>query len=399
LSWGPVTFRYAGGVLGDATKHALIILAGIEAIFLAELIVSHLLPHLLQNQGDFWQLMQLVLLAAPEGLFISLPLALLISIYLVLLRRKEAREFVAGAGMGRSPRTLVVLCVVFGLAGFAVSMVLTGFVEPHARYQMGRAFFDLRYEALRNGEIGPGKFYESGDLAVFAAGGRVNEVADDLFVLQRLENNRSRVIVADRTLSLGAAAGSTLGLVLDRAAVYELSLLPQGALMEGVPEGFRVDCRDCRSLRPASLDNLLTLSRVVVELPQFDFPELRPRGERSEERTLFELLQGDLADASNARVLGERLLRGLLCIVAPLLALLAMTVTTGRTMLLVLPAAAGLVLAGSFFGAHAVRFLSAGGLAGVAFASLGATLLISLVAVLLARRFEAGAIRASGVRV
>ena len=72
--------RYVGGLIRDIARITLGVLAGIEAIYLSDKVITHLLPTTLQNQAGFADLALLVLYATPEILFIGFPVALLIAL-------------------------------------------------------------------------------------------------------------------------------------------------------------------------------------------------------------------------------------------------------------------------------------------------------------------------------
>ena len=92
-------------------------------------------------------------------------------------------------------------------------------------------------------------------------------------------------------------------------------------------------------------------------------------------------------------------MRGLFVFVAPLLALLAVALTRPHTALVALPTAAGLLLAGSFFGPRLLGDLMVFGLAGAAESLAGAALFVSGLAITLVFRFENGCIQHGGVQL
>ena len=94
-----LTQRYAAGLVLDAWKFAFIVLAGAEAIFLSDALISNLLPVVLEHQAGILNLLTLVVLSVPVVLVIALPLALLVGAYFAFLRRRQVAEFTVIAGM------------------------------------------------------------------------------------------------------------------------------------------------------------------------------------------------------------------------------------------------------------------------------------------------------------
>lgn len=390
----PVFIRYAGGVFLDAVRLALAFVAGVEAIFITDLVISHILPHVLDHRASLTNVAVLIGLMMPSGLYISLPVAILAAVYFVLLRRREAREFIVLAGMGRGVGPIFRLVLFVGVAGLALSLFLSGYVEPLTRYSAGKTMFDVGFEAIKTGSIGAGKFYTLNGYTVFAGSGQTNEVAKRVFFLQELDNDRYRLVTATQSNRLNEPTMTKPGVVLDNAAAYDF------AIRQAYPSGTKalVDCKGCEVLQVAP-GGARVSNQIFVDLPSLAFPDREPRGGKVEERTIPELLGGDLGDHAVSRELGDRLLRGLLVLVTPLLALLAMSLTRPSTFLVTLPAAAGLVLGGSFFGPRLIEELVPLGFAGMAALLMAGTLILVCLIAVLVFRFESGCIQHGGVQL
>ncbi|MBZ0217975.1 MAG: LptF/LptG family permease [Fimbriimonadaceae bacterium] len=385
--------------MSDVTKSTLIILTGIEAIFLSDLIISHILPHVLAHQAGVTDLFLLTVLAVPEGLYIALPLALLIAVYLVILRRKEEQEFTIVAGMGYSARMLVAVGLFLGLSSAAISLGLSGYLEPHARYQMTTAFSSISHRALQDGEMSSGKFYEMGDVTIFASRGRLSKMASEVFIHQRLTGDQNRIVIANQTVNLSMTEGAKIGLILDDVAIYEFALhrpTPFSSQNSGAKTQACTGCKEEVTISPIKQQ---FFNKFFAELPTVEFPELRARGAIVEEMTIPELFLQNTAQKDVARMLGERLMRAVLCVLAPFLALLSVALTTNRTLLFSLPAATSLVLAASFFGSHIIKFLAPLGFVITAGITIVVAAITALIVIFLIYRFETNYTRSVGVNV
>jgi lipopolysaccharide export system permease protein len=343
----PVSRNYVAGVLGDIVRIALIICLAVEGIFLSELLIGVLLPRVLEHRGNILTLVQLIGLSAPEGLFLSFPLAILMGCYLTLLRRREAGEFTVLAGMGYGVRLLIAIAVVTGVGSFAFSLLFSTYVEPLSRYNRERVFVDMAYEGMSNAEIGAGKFYTLDGLTVFASSGRLTQGADDVFIYQDKGADGQQLIMASQTEGVDDANGDPVGLMLDDITILSYAM----------SEANDLDCMDCgrQTIIPT---NYSVISRLFVGLPDIPRPDAGTRRDSLINNTTIELLfQLDRQDARE--IIGQRLLRSLLCFLAPMIALLAVALTRPATQLMALPAAAGIVLAVSFFGPRAAAAISA----------------------------------------
>lgn len=324
-----------------------VVCLGVEAIFLSDLLIAEVLPRVLDHRGGPLVLLQLLTLSAPEGLFLSLPLAILIGTYLTLLRRREAGEFTVVAGMGHHAGLLIGGALGVGAAFFLFSTLLSAYAEPLSHYHRERIFVDMTFRALSNAEIGAGKFYSLEGLTVFATGGRLAQRGEDVFVSRTFEDGQQQLLLAERSEGVLDGSGAPLGLLLNDLTVV-------GYRVESADGVNQCDSCEAPLIAPSSF---YSVNRHFVGLPPLQDPIQRNRTDNMSNNTSAELLlRLDREDARN--VLGKRLLRAVLCLLAPLLALVAMTFTRPSTVLLALPAAAGPLLGASFFGPRLVDLLS-----------------------------------------
>ena len=391
FSLKPVSARYAGGLFLDVCQLAFAFVAGVEAIFLTDLIVTNILPHVLDHRASLLNVAYVSVLSLPAGLYIALPIATLAAAYFVILRRREAREFIVLAGMGRGIGPLVRFALMVGAAGLGLSLYLSGHAEPLSRYAAERIMQEVRVEAIRNSSIGAGKFYHLEGYTVFAGGGQTSRVASKVFFLQDLGEERYRLVTAAQSQRLNAAEMTKAGVILHDAAAYDFEILNL-ALVDEDP------CETCGLLEIVP-GGARTSNQILISLPSVSLPGTEPRGGAVEQRTSLELLEGDLSDESVRRALGDRLLRGLLVFIAPLIALLAVVLTRPALYLAALPSSAGLVLAGSFFGPELVEELARLGFGTMAGVLLAGTLALSMLFIVLIYRFESGGIQNGGVQL
>lgn len=393
----PVSLHYLTSLSADVGKTVLIVLLTIDALFLSDVIVSRVLPELLAHGARIGTISLVVLYAVPNGLFIALPTALLIGVYIVVLRRREEQEFKIFAGFGYSPRALTITAVAIGLFGSAVSIALSGFVEPPARFLLRSTLEGVAHQAVREGELPPGRFYQVGDTTFYAASGRLNKVAGDVFLYQKRSEDVARVIVASHLLNPKISQQGQFSLLLNNVNIYEFAD-QTGPRAANEPQKTTPDCVDCDSNGLLPPLKHLQVKQFHMELPKANFALTRDLP-RPEETNFVDLFSMPDWDSGHVQVFGERLLRAALCLVTPLLALVAVALTFERTLLLSLPAAAAAVLVLSFFASNNVGVISQYGIWALAGGILGGTIAISGLCIFLVRKLNSNFIRSIGVSV
>lgn len=390
ISFKPVATRHEVGLLRDTGVLALAFVAGIEAIYLTDLIINRILPRVLENGASLTNVLALAVLAIPSSLYISMPVAVLTSVYFVVLRRRESREHMVFAGMGKGVGRLLVFGAGVGTIALLMSLFISGFLDPLSRYQAGRTMFEVRLEAIRSGALGAGNFYQHDGFTIFAGSGRTSTVANNIFFLQEQGEGSYRLVTASQSNRLDAPTMTSAGVILRNAAVFDFGILRQ-------PK-HSAECPDCAPLTVVPIGARAS-SQILIELPNLRFDEREPRGNRIDERTSIELLDGDLTNAAVAAELGDRLFQALLVFIAPLLAILAVSQTRPTMILIALPAAAGAVLAGSFFGSQLVDMMLPLGLGGMSASLIAGTFALGAIVVALVLRFENGCIQHGGVQI
>ncbi|MBU1175976.1 MAG: LptF/LptG family permease [Alphaproteobacteria bacterium] len=386
----PVRLRYWAKLFSSVAVLLIAIVATVEAIIVVDLLLSRIMPHVLEHRASLLNAVIMVGLSLPSGIYIALPIATTTAVYFVLLRRREARELMTLAGMGLGVRPLIVFCLGVGAFGLALSLFLSGYVEPLARYAARVTMSNISMEAIRTGAMSAGKFYRFSVYTAFVGSGETDRTAQKVFLLQDLGEDGYRLIVASRSWRLDEQVASEPSLILSNAVTYRFKIADAA-------EASRTPAESA-ALRLAS-GEAFAAQLIMVRLPHLDLPENAPRLDQIAERTSFELLGGDLSDPDAKRAFAERLLQGFLVLAAPILALAAVSLTRAGTFLLALPAAAGLVLVASFFGPRLIEALASLSLNGVAGALAAGVILVIVTCVGVVLRFQNGCVVNGGVQM
>lgn len=372
--------RYVRGLLFDIIKFTLMIFLGIEAVFISDKVITEYLTLVLENNGRITDLLLLIALTLPNVIYIGFPIALLISIYLVLLRRREALEFLMFSVSGRSTISLTGLIAAIGCCSALMSLVLTGYIQPHFRHIFDKTLYNITYLAITEGRFATNRVYQFNDYALFAAEGQVSDVAKNIFVYQKLKNQRYKITTSDRVANRRDQAAPSMNLLLENVTVYEFGQRSA----QGV------------GLSP---NKVVNYNRMIDGYPAIEFPQPDPRTKHARTRTSLELLVAGHFPPHISYELSKRLLWGVLCLLAPLLALLAVASTHRSTVILALPAACGLILGGNFGGVYVLKQLAGIG-AGITIAApvaFGA--LVGITALWLISRMNLACIRPAGVQL
>ncbi len=324
------------GIVGRIFLQTLFFALLIEAVFLAEKF-SAIFDQGVENHAPIRDIFLLLFLSSPEIFDIALAIALLIGVYRALLRAREDRELLVMSSAGVGIAQLLGLLLVVAFLAQAASLFVSGNLGPKSQYTQRVILFDAQYRVLREGGS-TGQFYEFPDHLVYVGRKSEGTAARPLFIRQTL-GNTDRIITADKSTLDGPDATGKMSLQLRDVLAYDFET-------EAAPDdaAARVTCPGC----PVLPENAPPITmRIRNFTQQFQLDQLlafAPRGkDNASEWTLLELLGIAPPPApvghAETKSLGERFARSLLCLLAPLMAALAIAFTTRRTHTFALPLA------------------------------------------------------------
>ncbi|PSL18738.1 LptF/LptG family permease [Shimia abyssi] len=128
-------------------RRLLVILLGVEAIFLAESFTT-LMEEALRLEGSAADVSVLLVFKMPEILDLALAIGFLIAVYFVVSDARNRGELVILASTGVAWRRVVGVVLIIGLLGGAVSLAISGVLSPLARYAGRIKMAELRSEHI-----------------------------------------------------------------------------------------------------------------------------------------------------------------------------------------------------------------------------------------------------------
>jgi lipopolysaccharide export system permease protein len=347
---------------------ALVLLL-IESIFVAEQLISGLLEEVLKIRASLGATLALMTAMLPQVFELALPTAILISVYRVSLNLREDREFLMLSSLGIPPHGLIRLVIRIGIIAQIAAIAVGGFIDPLSRYGFRLVMFAAQYNALMGGTITATRLIETRVGTVAVTPRPDGEPRPRLFVRQTNPDGTERIVVANGSRLTGPDVSGRVALHLYDFVVDDFAAPDPGAA--------RPRIAPVSSLRGMSTQQ----SMVIDDVVPFD-----PRGRNTAELTLPELISTAGADTGHRLELGKRLGRSFLCLLAPLIALLALSFTNRANQALVLPFACAGLMATEIFGTTALsRFLVVGPGAMMAIILVGAlaigAFLITVIAI------------------
>lgn len=351
---------YIRSFVSSVLRLVLAVMALVEAIFLAERFPM-VFRDVINNNANLLDAVLMFACSSTQIFDLALPIAILVAVYLTTIRMREGRELLVFATAGIGPFHLMALALVIGVTALAGSLLVSSAIDPTARYAQRVILFDAEFRALKEG-INTGQFHYFSNKVTFAPArstavkGRADGgQSRNLFVYQEVKPGTFRVITADTVRLDGPFASGLVRLRLGgfSSTVYSEPQPPNRTGPDTVP------CSNCAD----TSNGALSAGDVVQELKIDELLPFPPRGSDLKEMTLIDQLrQQSPADPgrqrTEMRLLGERVVRGLLCLLAPLIALVAVCSTSRATNHAVLPLACLALMALNITCAWLVRVIA-----------------------------------------
>lgn len=350
---------YARGFFADVATRTFAVIMLIEAIFLAEHF-TWVFRDAVRHEADLFGITLVLFCTSTEIFDLALAVAILMAAYATLLRMRENREMLVLFASGLGPYQLSGLILVVALMGQVVSTMGSGIVDPMSRYAQRAILFSSELRSLKHG-VAKGEFYYFPSYVAYAmdhvtngappplAPGQVPVIDArpmrdrTLFVYQQIAPHASRVITAAQARLDGPDLSGRIVLNLNDFTAHTFAdphplTKSEGALVQPSP----LKCPNC-------LDELKGLPRISMRVRDMSqlmmVDQLLPfgaRGTNTVEQTVFDQLftpdnHAPDARAAQMKLLAERFSRSLLSFLAPLVALLGVSLTTRLTNWFALP--------------------------------------------------------------
>lgn len=320
----------------------LALTAALLTVFAVEKL-TYLLSLALKFHVELPRFLLLYVAILPDVADFILPVTVVTATYLIVLRKREGREFLilssAGTGSGR----LAAAALGAGLVTAGLCLVLAGFVKPAASFLFRVQYAQAVDSALSEGLPG-GTFYKQGDTVMFVAAD--GEGFSKLMRVFGFKRDRLERIVVSDCADLHVKSGQVVS-ELCGARVYLFSAVTAGQDRTGSGDQPDAGCRICA---PAD-DQLDVVSveaaRSTIAFEMGDLVGGTP-DKHAKDLNLFELLRiadGRFVSESNVRLAMGYLLRSLTCMIAVAVALGAVAATARGTRAYAMAAAICVVVA------------------------------------------------------
>jgi lipopolysaccharide export LptBFGC system permease protein LptF len=364
---------YARGFFARIASQAGAVVILIEAIFLAEHF-TWVFRDAVRHEADLSGIGLILACTSTEIFDLALAVAILMAGYLTLLRMRESRELLVLFGSGLGPYQLGTLILILSLAGLLIGMAGSGVADPLSRYAQRSILFSSELRSLKKG-VAKNEFYyfpsytayamdrvvdgappprAPGDVPVIDASSNAKPGHDrTLFVYQQTGANTSRVVTAAQARLDGPDRSGRIVLNLNDFTSHTFADAHPAPDENGMVRA--APCANCSQVlkdgAPADLPPVSMKVRDMSQLMMVD--QLLPFTARSSnvaEQTIFEQLfapdtQSKADRAAQMRLLAERFSRSLLSFLAPLMALLGVTLTNRLTNWFALPLSCLLLMA------------------------------------------------------
>lgn len=300
----------------------------------------------LQNNADLWDTATVFILNSTQIFDLALAIAILMAVYWTTLRMRENRELLVLFAAGTGPYQITALILAVAVVAQLGSLIVSGVLDPASRYTQREILFNAEFRALKTG-INTGQFYYFPNRVAFAPAQTItggpnapSNQTKKLFIFEQTKPDTFRVITSDRARLEGPDQSGEIILKLlgFTSRTFSVAAPPVPPTADTKP------CTNC-STQPNSTPRMTMSAEDVTQQMTLDqLLTFEPRGSKPEELTVFEQLGAKAAPTSvkhrqEMRLLGERFARSLLCLLAPLMALTAVCLTSRATNYLALPLA------------------------------------------------------------
>jgi lipopolysaccharide export LptBFGC system permease protein LptF len=335
---------YTSRLLVWSIRELSLLILMIEGLYLSERFI-HILEMIIDQPISVLVVGPLLLWTAPE-LHIALPIVVAIAVYRVILRCREQREFMVLASSGQGISTLLGASVFVAVAAFALSLLISGFLFPWAKFAFRSDIFQIRYQAIRAGST-PGQFVEFPNYTIYIWPPSAGQPANAVFAKQIIDNQTIQVINAERVDLINQPDSSQMAIRLIGVTKNEFPNLNEHWI---ATKSEKIDpssksCGDCKR----GVKSVRTVS-VVKELDIDDLVSFDKRGVALDEWTSSELSgltsppEGYAWRNEAPAELLRRFARSLLCIMAPFVGWLTLTFTTRYSQAFALPTACAIFM-------------------------------------------------------
>lgn len=344
ISLGPLTALHANSFFKNVFVMIFIVMSLFEAVFLAERFPM-VFRAVFQHNADLSDAAMIFLCNTTQVFDLALAIAVLIAVYTTVLQMREDRELLVLFAAGTGPYQLLALVLTIAIGGQAVSLTISGVLDPNARFTQRQILFEAEYKALIHG-INTGQFYKFPSRTAYAPAKAKSSgpaATRSLFVYEEMGPQKFRVLTADNANLEGPDRKGNLLIRLGGFTLYTFASEPGG------PGRMSVG-----SVSASGVTQGLTLDELL---------KFEARGTFPEELTVFDQIAATPGTPvkrhrDDMQLLGERLARSLLCLLAPLMALAAVALTTRFTNYFILPLACMGLMALNVMSAWLIRAIA-----------------------------------------
>jgi lipopolysaccharide export LptBFGC system permease protein LptF len=334
---GPFAHLYAQRFFSGVGLLIFIVMVLFEAVFLAERFPM-VFRAVFQHHADPSASLTLLMWNSTQVVDLALAIAVLVAVYWTTLRLRENRELLVLVAAGTGPYQLINLVLMVAVLALISSITVSGILDPAARFAERQLLFNAEFQALRTG-INTGQFYEFSGRTAFAPARKVVKgqgaaayQTRGLFVYEDVGLGKFRVVTADHASLDGPDAIGRVVLKLGGFTSQTFTKADADA------------CAECTEVNKAASHMALLSGDVTQAMMADQLLTFEPRGSHADELSIFDQFAEtqyapDARHREDMRLLGERLARCFLCLLAPFVALAAVCLTNSRTNYFALPLA------------------------------------------------------------